>query len=112
MSQKETPVCRRGFIAAMKQLPEKSIQQVSDYASAVCQGKIPDHKGKKMSSPFYVAQVNDFRKVSRNTIRPLYPEFYELYKNVQGEPAEVDDYIIGIIDSEGEVHLCRPVPKN
>jgi len=104
---KKTPVCDRGFLTAIKRFPKKNIQHITEYANEVCNGRIADIYGEKKSSPFHSVKVRT-QAAPEATIRPLFPQYEELYASVPGEPVIVDQYIIGVTDSNGDLLLCRP----
>ena len=104
---KKTPVCDRGFLTAIKKFPQKSIQQVTQYANEVCAGRRPDLSGSKKISPYFSAKARA-QSMSGSTVRPQYPQYEELFNSVKGKPIIVDQYIIGVMDIDGDLLLCRP----
>ena len=111
MEERNTPVCSRGFLTAVKKIPLKNIHEVTAYANDVCDGKKPDLQGKRKKSRYLKVKIKIDSKADGNkkgTVRPMYPTLRQLQKTVKGTPAIVANYIIGLIDNDGDLHLSRP----
>lgn len=111
---RNTPVCSRGFLTVMKKFPRKNIHEVTAYATDVCDGKKPDMQGKRKKSPHLKIKTKakgaDATEATNAHVRPLYPTLRQLQQKIKGgEPAIVENYIIGLIDTEGDLHLSRPL---
>jgi hypothetical protein len=106
--EKNTSVCERGFLAAIKRKPRKNIHEVTSYAHAICAGKKPDLKGKYKQTPYFKVKEQELPETKHES-RPLYPTLRKLKQIVKGgSPAMIDNYIIGIINKNGDLILCRP----
>jgi hypothetical protein len=90
--------CEKGFLAAMQKSPHKSL---SDIVKVVKTSANCDAKNKPVR----------FKESSSRSIRPLYPKLDELINMKGGSVfsfAIIDNYIIGITDDKGDLHLARP----
>jgi hypothetical protein len=113
ITRTSTPLCDRGFLTAIKKFPNKSIKTVTSYANEVCSGNKPDLHGKRKTSPYFkIIDTQTYDPSVSASVRPLYPTVKELKRQIKGgAPAVIDNYIIGIIDKDGDLHMARPEIK-
>jgi hypothetical protein len=112
----KTPLCKRGFLAAVKMHPDLPIDKLTKVAQNICTGQAPDLDGLTQESDSFIAYVPPRVSFNPSTgLRPLHPLLSQLEEELKTDIrfyVAIDDKIVGAVDVDNHFHIARPTSVN
>ena len=114
MSKTTVPLCKRGFLTAVKTHPDLTIDKLTALAREICIGQTPDIDGITEKSEHFKTKVPPRVSYDPETgLRPLHPLLNQLEDALKKEMKfyiALNDKIIGVVDNDNHFHIARPTP--
>jgi hypothetical protein len=114
MSKITVPLCKRGFLTAVKNHPDLPIDKLADLARQICSGQTPDLDGITEESEHFTIKAP--KRISYNPqtgLRQLHPLLEQLEDSLEKEMKFyicLNDKIIGAVDNDNHFHISIPTP--
>ena len=112
---RKTPLCKRGFLTAVKMHPDLPIDQLTVIARNICTGQSPDLDGVTQQSEHFSTKVPERISYNDKTgLRPLHPMLNQLEDALGKKEIKyyiaLNNQVIGTVDVDNHFHISRPTP--